>query len=474
MKNAWVTRAMLAGLALFSFAVSSAALAQALPQLQFDGKPNKQAQYEVALAHMQTGKAQGCKGDLALLRYPFEDGYRRALNAAERHVKDAPTDAHRQDLLLAITKLPVRQVRPDGARSAAPDETRAATARQAAAASFASAIAILEKLLASEPEHAAWQRDLAVAYSRLAKVSGAWTKSRDLHQKAVDLQKSVVAKNAGNKAWQHDLAVMYEGLGSVQFGMGGEKPARAAKMAELELREKLADAEPANTKWQHELALNYDRLGEMFATIANVSQARDAFLAGFEIHDKLVKLDPSNLAWQLDLARNRSDAAEFERHRGKSETGAKLRQEALRLRTAIIERDPANIDAQMDLRSSYFQIARDHRSAEGDADATAVYRNALAHMQRMAAANPADPGWLYYQLELQFQIGYLIQDVIQPRLGTRTAPPPELVERVIADTNVVFQSMLATMRTLTAMSAHPETARIYETAQAPRLCTISL
>lgn len=201
MKNAWVTRAMLAGLALFSFAVSSAALAQALPQLQFDGKPNKQAQYEVALAHMQTGKAQGCKGDLALLRYPFEDGYRRALNAAERHVKDAPTDAHRQDLLLAITKLPVRQVRPDGARSAAPDETRAATARQAAAASFASAIAILEKLLASEPEHAAWQRDLAVAYSRLARY---WCS--DQEPRPAPESGRPAEKRCGEECWQQGLA----------------------------------------------------------------------------------------------------------------------------------------------------------------------------------------------------------------------------------------------------------------------------
>lgn len=474
MKSILLTSATLAGLALLGTAVSSVAQPRVQSPVQFDGKPNRQAQYEVALGHMRTGKAQACRGDLALLRYPYEAGYLHARNAAGINAEEAPADARRKDLLQAIVKLPVRLVRPGGARDAAPDEAGAATARQAARASFTSAVAILEKLLAGDPGQAAWQRDLAMSYSRLAEVSGVWATSRDLHQKAVDLQKSLVTKDHANSAWRHDLADLYRGLGSVQFGMGGEKPARAAKIAELELREKLAEEAPSNATLQHELALNYDRLGEMFHIVVNVGQARDAYQAGFEIHKKLVQRDPANLVWQRDLAHNRASAGVFERNKGKSDVGAQLLREALRLRTAIVERDPVNIDAQMDLRSSYLQIADDHLNAGRTDEAVAVYGDALQHMQRLAVAHAADPGWLYYQLEFQFRLGEAIQDEIRPRLGTRVAPPPEQVARVTAQIEKIGESMLVTARALVGMSATSETTRIYETAQAPRLCTISL
>jgi tetratricopeptide (TPR) repeat protein len=468
------TRATLAGLALLGMAVSAAAQSPLQPSSQMGGKPSAQGLHDVARGYLRTGAAHACKGDLALLRYPYEAGYRRARNAAQSDAQDAPANGRRQALLQAIAQLPVRQVRPGGERGAAPDEARAANARQAARASFTSAIAVLEKLVAADPGQLAWQRDLAVAYGRLAAVSGHWKAARDLHQKAVDLQKDVVAKDPANTAWQRDLANLYQGLGDVQFGMGGEKPARAAKVAELDLREKLVEDAPSDTSLQHELALNYDRLGEMFHTIVNVSQARAAYLAGFEIHEKLVQHDPGNAQWQRDLARNRTGAGAFESNKGNEKAGPALLQEALRLRTALVARDPANVDDQVDLRSTYLLIAEDHLSGVKTEEALAVYRSALQHMQRLAASHAADPGWLYYQLEFQFYLGNLIQDETRPRLGTRVAPPREQVERVTAQTREVFQSMLTTSRALVAMSGAPETTRIYETAQAPRLCTNAL
>lgn len=463
-----LTRATLAGLVLSGIGVSSAVLAQVQPSLQTDGKSHQQAQYEAALGYIRTGKVQSCAGDLALLRYPYEDGYRRARDAADSNVQASPADVHRRALRQAIAKLPVRQMRPNGARAASPDEDHAASAREAGRASFNAAIAILEKLVAANPAQATWQRDLAVAYAGLASVSGEWTTGRDLHQKAVDLQKSVVAKDPSNQALQHDLADMYQGLGAVQFGMGGEKPARTAKVAELEIREKLAEEAPSNATFQHELALNYDRLGRMFHIVGNRDQARDAYQAGFETYGQLVKRDPANLQWQRDLASNRFGAADFEISKGKVAVGARMLQEALLLRTASIERDPSNVDAQLDLRDTL------RRVADRADDAIAGYRQALAELQRFAAGSPADPGWLYYQLEFQFMIGFLTEDEIRLRLGSREAPPREQVKRINALTNEVFQSILTTSRELVAMSAAPETIRIYEIAQAPRLCKISL
>ena len=466
------TRTTLAGFALHGLLVSSAALAQAPAPKQIT--PQQQAQYEAALGDLHKGQVQACEGDLTRVRYPYEVGLRRARGAAENDLNKMPSDARRQALLEAIDQLPVRRERPGGSRDAAPEEQRAARARKAARESFNLAIARLEWLLAAHPTHVAWQHDLARAYARLAAVSGGWKPARDLHQKAVDLHKTVLATDSTNKAWQRDLADLYQGLGTIQFSLGGEKLARDAKVAELNLREKLAEEVPADNELQRALALNYDRLGEMFHTIGNTSQARAAYQAGLETLEPLVQRDPANLVWQADLTRNREGFSALEIHRGKEAVGARLQHDTLRMRAALVERDPADVEAQRWLRDSYLAIARHHQNGVETEQALAIYREGLQHMQRLAERYPADPGWLYYQLEFQFYIGYTIQDEIRPRLGTREPPPRAVLERVTAQTQAVTEAMLATSRALVALSTAPATLRIYETAQAPRLCTIPL
>lgn len=435
-----------------------------------ESAPAQPASARIA-ALLAAGRAQACAGDTRLLRYPFEPGYARALHLAEQHAQARANPVRAKAaraLLEQVRQLPVR-----GARA---DEGRASQARQLAARYYRAAIALMEPVAAAAPAQAGLQRDLAMAYWRLAEVSGHAKSAEAVYDQAVQLQKQALASSPKQRAWQHDLAGMYQGLGGLQFGVGGEPRAQASKIAELAIREQLVEAPPKDPRWLNDLALNYDRLGDMFHTIGNRSQARDAFKAGMETHQELAALEPNNTQWQRDYARNRTDSGLFEFSRGKDggALGMQLLEQGLALRSALLDRLPADTDLQMEVRDSYLMLADRHGTSYGNATTLALYRTALAHMQRMAAAYPNDPAWLYYQLEFGFLIGYEIQDVLRPRLGTVEAPPSEQVQSVRVGTDAIFAEMVNTLQALVTLSALPATAALYDAAQGPRACPPAL
>lgn len=416
------------------------------PRPRMPAPANTAPSFEQAMRHMAAGDAQRAQGDPARLRYPFAKGYRRVLDAAERNARDRGRDG--TPLLEGVRRLPVVTARQD--------ESRAFAARAAARAEYLRAVVLLEQGGAAEPGNGRWQNALAMAHAAVGDVSGGWKSALVPYEKALSLQQTLVQREPGNRAWQHDLARIHQDIGRLQFGIGGEPMAQASKIAELGLREKLAEAEPANLPWQNALALNYDRLGVMFHALANRSQARDAFKAGWEIHERLVRDDPAHVQWLSDLARNRSEAGEFETYKGDEKIGLATLEGALKLRTQLIERVPRDTDAQLDLLQSYDLLARYHGNAERHAEAIAVHQAALSHFQRLAARDPANPAWLYYQAEIQFLLGFAQERPLRPLLGDLEPGRPPKDPRLIADTGATsqknFNALLDIARQLVALN----------------------
>jgi tetratricopeptide (TPR) repeat protein len=81
-----------------------------------------------------------------------------------------------------------------------------------AAEYFRQCVAIAERLAASDPANAAWQRDLAVSYDRV----GASAQSQGNHDEAEDwltrakaIKERLAASDPSNAAWQRDLVVTH-------------------------------------------------------------------------------------------------------------------------------------------------------------------------------------------------------------------------------------------------------------------------
>jgi tetratricopeptide (TPR) repeat protein len=79
----------------------------------------------------------------------------------------------------------------------------------AALASYQAALAIAERLVASDPGNAAWQRDLSVSHNKIGDVlvaQGDLTATLASYQASLAIGERLAQQDPGNAGWQRDLA----------------------------------------------------------------------------------------------------------------------------------------------------------------------------------------------------------------------------------------------------------------------------
>src|SRR5918993_153552 len=89
----------------------------------------------------------------------------------------------------------------------------------------------------------------------------------------------LAALNPGNAAWQRDLAVSWSRLGEVRLARGDLAGALEAHEKYHPIAERLAAADPGNAERQRDLAVSWSRLGE-------VRLARGDLAGALEAHEK--------------------------------------------------------------------------------------------------------------------------------------------------------------------------------------------
>src|SRR5439155_879971 len=122
-----------------------------------------------------------------------------------------------------------------------------------------------EKLAASDPGNADWQRDLSVSYERLGNVQVALDDGAgalDSYRKSLAIREKLVASHPGNAGWQRDLTVIYDKIGDVQVVLGDGAGALASYRESLAIVEKLAASYPSNAQFQRDLAVSYVKIAE--------------------------------------------------------------------------------------------------------------------------------------------------------------------------------------------------------------------
>ena len=77
-----------------------------------------------------------------------------------------------------------------------------------------------------------------------------------------DLIRNLAASNPDNAAWQRDLSVSLNKIGSAQFAKGDREEALQSYRDSLAIRERLARSDPGNAGRQRDLAWSYWRLAQ--------------------------------------------------------------------------------------------------------------------------------------------------------------------------------------------------------------------
>jgi len=175
----------------------------------------------------------------------------------------------------------------------------------AARAPLEQSVATLERLSASDPGNAGWQRDLSVSHNRIGDVrraQGDLPGALQAYEASLEIREGLAASDPGNAGWQRDLSVSHNKIGDVRVAQGDLAGALQAYEASHGIFEGLAASDPGNAGWQYDLGISHERIGTVRQAQGNLDGALQAFEARHAIISRLAAADPGNAQWQRDLS----------------------------------------------------------------------------------------------------------------------------------------------------------------------------
>ena len=77
------------------------------------------------------------------------------------------------------------------------------------------------------------------------------------------ISERLAASDPANAAWQRDLSSSFNKLGDLAVAQGNLPAAARHFAADLKIRERLAASDPANAAWQRDLSVSFNQLGDL-------------------------------------------------------------------------------------------------------------------------------------------------------------------------------------------------------------------
>ncbi|NBC34502.1 MAG: TIR domain-containing protein [Alphaproteobacteria bacterium] len=214
------------------------------------------------------------------------------------------------------------------------------------------AVAVLEDLVADDPDTLQWQRDLAVAFSEvgdarraLGDLPGAFAAYSD----DLTTRDRLIEADPDNTGWQLDLSVAHERIGDVLRDQGDLGGALQSYRDSLAIRERLAAADPGNAQSQRDLSVSHDRIGDVQRVQGDLGGALQSYRDSLAIRERLAAADPGNAQWQRDLFISFIRIAMVEMARDNPAAALALYEEALPIAERLAALDETNVRAQEDL-----------------------------------------------------------------------------------------------------------------------------
>jgi tetratricopeptide (TPR) repeat protein len=173
-----------------------------------------------------------------------------------------------------------------------------------ARAAYGEFLAIFQRLAAADPSNAGWQRELAVAYSKVGDIhqtQGRLDDARAAYGEYLAISQRLAAADPSNAGCQRELAVAYSKVGDIHQRQGRLDDALAAFREHLAISQRLAAADPSNASWQFDLAVVQNQLGKVFQEMGDEKQARSSFRSAVETMARAAKMSSENAGWKIEL-----------------------------------------------------------------------------------------------------------------------------------------------------------------------------
>ncbi len=174
-----------------------------------------------------------------------------------------------------------------------------------ALAAYGQARDAVQRLLASDPGHAEWQRDLSVSFNKIGDVlvaQGDLSGALKVYRGGLSIRQKLAASDPGHAGWQRDLSVSFDKIGDVLVAQGDLPGALEVYRDSLSIAQKLAASDPGHAGWQRDLSVSFNKIGNVLVAQGDLPGALEVYRGGLSIAQKLAASDPGNAEWQSDVA----------------------------------------------------------------------------------------------------------------------------------------------------------------------------
>ena len=258
-----------------------------------------------------------------------------------------------------------------------------------ALASYRKALAIREKLAASDPGDLANRLDLARCHNKVGEMlakMGDRTSASANYQKALSLVESLIAQDSSSLNNGNELVLTQTRLGYVLEDMGNLPEALSRHRAAVVAGEKLLADHPADPLACHDLATAYNNVGDLLAKSGNVRDGLEIYRKGLAVCEWASADDPNSTqansrGWVDDYLR----MGEMLTQLGNKKEAFENLQKAMSIAQRLSAADPQNAQARSDLSACYQSIG-DSQATFGEATkAMENYRRAIVIREELSA-----------------------------------------------------------------------------------------
>jgi WD40 repeat protein/tetratricopeptide (TPR) repeat protein/ActR/RegA family two-component response regulator len=252
--------------------------------------------------------------------------------------------------------------------------------------SYREGLAIAERVAASDPSNAKWQRDLSVWFDLVGDVQiqqGDLASATASYRDSLAIRERLAASDRGNAEWQRDLSVSFEKVGDVHVAQGDVSGALASYRGSLAIRERLTASDPGNAGWQRDLSVSFNKVGDVQVKQGDLAGALTSYRDTLAIVGRLAASDPGNAGWQRDLSVSFEKVGDVQVAQGDLAGALTSYRDSLAIRERLAASDPGNAGWQRDLIVSHVRLAkhaqaREHLSRALDIARTMQDRGTLA------------------------------------------------------------------------------------------------
>src|ERR1035441_5383084 len=164
-------------------------------------------------------------------------------------------------------------------------------------------VATAALLLARQTKDQSAEGDAQALLGDVLQVQGKLEEAQVAFGEYLAISRRLAAQDPGNACWQRELAVAHSKVGGVFEAQGKLAQALAAFREFLAILGRVAAQDPSNAGWQRELAVAHSKVGSVLQAQGKLTEAQAELEARMQINSRLVELDKSNAAWQHGLDR---------------------------------------------------------------------------------------------------------------------------------------------------------------------------